>query len=122
MHGIAKLGPGSALDGALTEPGLGKFANASSGGDLDLVAIVGELVLDHLLDAVVVGSDYLTRRQEEIEILPIVFFELAPPEFGLGGTPTWFVVYCHGCLGEKVKNRNRERLSRASDFPNLPDI
>lgn len=109
MNGITELGPGSALDGAPAESGLGEFANASSGGDLDLVAVIVELVLDHLLDAVVVGSDYMTRRQEKIEILSIIFFELPPPKFRLGGTPTWLVVDCHGCLIETERVRNAIR-------------
>lgn len=75
------LGPGPALDGALAEAGLGELAYAGGCGDLDLVAVVVELVLDHLLYTVLIGADYLTRRQEEVEVLSVVLLQLPPSDF-----------------------------------------
>lgn len=81
MDGVAELGPGPALNGALAEAGLGEFAHAGGGGDLDLVAIVVELVLDHLLNPVLIGADHLARRQEEVEVFTVVLLQLAPSDF-----------------------------------------
>ncbi|KAI4384499.1 hypothetical protein MLD38_002647 [Melastoma candidum] len=65
VNGVAELRPAPPLDGTFAEPGLGELPDAGDGGDLDLVAVVVELVLDSLLDAVLVGTDHPRRREEE---------------------------------------------------------
>lgn len=97
VDGVAELGPRAALDGALAEAGIGEFPDSRGGDDLDLVAIVVELVLNHLLDPVIVGSDHLARRQEEGQVLSVVLLELSPPELSRLGRVLG--QRCHGCGG-----------------------
>jgi len=80
LDGVAELGPLAALDGAAGEAGLGELADAGGGGDLDLVAVVVEAVLDDPLEAVLVGPHDDARREEEVEVAAVVLFELAPPD------------------------------------------
>ena len=72
MNGVAELGPGATLDGALAEARVGELTRARGGGDLDLVALVVESVLHHLLDPVLVWPDHLPRRQQEVQVLRVV--------------------------------------------------
>lgn len=81
MNGVAELGPGTALDGPFAESGFGELSDPGRGSDLDLVAFIVELVLDHLLDPILVGSDHLTRWQQEIQVLSVVFVKFSPSEF-----------------------------------------
>ena len=46
------------------------------GGDLDLVAIVVEAVLNDLLEVVLVRPDDDTGREEEVEVAAVVLLEL----------------------------------------------
>jgi len=62
VNGVAELGPRATLDGALAEARVGELTRARGGGDLDLVALVVESVLHHLLDPVLVWPDHLPRR------------------------------------------------------------
>lgn len=78
MDGVAELGPVAALDGALTQAGVGELPDAGGGDDPDLVSVFLELVLDHLLDPVLVGANDLARRQEEVKVLAVVLVELSP--------------------------------------------
>lgn len=79
MDGVAELGPGAALDGAFAETRVGELARARGGGDLHLVPVLVELVLDHLLYPVLVGPYHLPRRQEEVQILSVVLLERPKP-------------------------------------------
>ena len=45
MHRVAELRPRSALDGLLAKPSICELASASGGCDLNLIAIVVEIVL-----------------------------------------------------------------------------
>ena len=78
LGGVAELGPRAALDGP---PRAAHLADPRGGGDLDLVALVVDVVLDHLLQAVGVGPDDDRRREEhaEVEVAAIVVEEIAPP-------------------------------------------
>lgn len=78
MHGVAELRPGAALHGPLTKSSVGEFPSPGRGCDLDLIAVLIELILYHLLDPVLVGPNHLLRRQEEVQILAVVLFELSP--------------------------------------------
>lgn len=80
-HGVAKLGPGAALERALAEAGAGELAHARGGGDLDLVPLVVEAVLNRALHPVLVGALDHARREEEVEVVPpVVLVELPPPQ------------------------------------------
>ena len=59
MHRVAELRPRSALDGLLAKPSICELASASGGCDLNLIAIVVELVLNHLLDLVLIRIDHM---------------------------------------------------------------
>ena len=60
VHRIAELRPRSALNGALAKPSICELASASGGCDLNLIVIIVELVLNHLLDPVLIGIDQLS--------------------------------------------------------------
>lgn len=79
VDGVTKLGPVPALNGPFAQARLRKFPHAGGGGDFGLVPVITELVLSDPLDTVLVGADHLPRRQQEVEILPIVLIELPPP-------------------------------------------
>ncbi|PQM38586.1 hypothetical protein Pyn_11645 [Prunus yedoensis var. nudiflora] len=59
MHGVAKLRPGAALHGPLTKSSVREFPSPGRGRDLDLIAVLIELVLYDLLDPVLVGPNHL---------------------------------------------------------------
>lgn len=80
VHGIAELGPGAALDGTLAEASFGELADARGCGNLNLVSVLTEFVLDHLLNPALVGADNLLRRQQEIQILAVFLVELSPSQ------------------------------------------
>ncbi|KAJ0833548.1 hypothetical protein HanPSC8_Chr15g0691701 [Helianthus annuus] len=63
MNRITKLGPTAPLEGPLAKPGLSELPDTCGGGDLDLVTIIIEFVLDHLLDPIAIGPDHLPRRE-----------------------------------------------------------
>ena len=86
--GIAELGPGAALDGVL---GAAHRAYLLGGGDLHLVALGVDPILDHLLDALGVGPDDDRRREEHAEVEVVVVQEIAPP-FGVV-----VLLLRHGC-------------------------
>ncbi|KAK7857525.1 hypothetical protein CFP56_017069 [Quercus suber] len=75
---VAELRPRSALDGALAKPRISELTSASGGCDLNLIAIVVELVLNHLLDPVLVGTDHLPWRQQKVQVLSVVLIQLSP--------------------------------------------
>lgn len=86
IDSVAELGPRAALDGAPGEARAREAAGAGGCGDLDLVALVVEAVLDHLQEAGRVGPEDDPRREEEVEVEVEVAFdvrELAPPELVL---------------------------------------
>ena len=100
--GVAELGPVAALDGRLGEARAGELADAGGGGDLHLVAVVVEAVLDRLLEPVLVGPDDDAGREEEVEVAPVVLLELAPSDLRRR----------HGCrwaLGFGVRRCGRRR-------------
>ncbi|WVZ14696.1 hypothetical protein V8G54_012262 [Vigna mungo] len=80
VDGVAELGPGATLDGTFAETGVGELTGARGGGDLDLVSVVVELVLNYFLDAVLVRAYDLSRREEEVQILAVILLQLAPPQ------------------------------------------
>lgn len=83
MDSVTELGPGAALYGALAEAGVSKFPSTRGSGDLNLVAVVIEPVLNDLLDPVLVGPDHLPRRQQEVQVLCIVLLQFPPSELRL---------------------------------------
>ncbi|KAF8396848.1 hypothetical protein HHK36_018483 [Tetracentron sinense] len=98
MNSITKLRPGASFYSSLTESSLGEFPNPSRSGNLNLVTVVVELVLDDLLNAVIVWSDNLTRWEKEIQILSVVFFELSPSKLV---RLWWILIHHHACRVEK---------------------
>lgn len=80
LHGVAELGPRAALDGALGEAGAGDLADAEGPGDLHLVPLVVEAILDHLLEPILVGPGDHARREQEVEVPLVVLLELPPPD------------------------------------------
>ena len=80
LDGVAELGPRAALDGAPGEAGVREAAGAGGGGNLVLVAVVVEAVLDHRPEAARVGLEDDPRREEGAEVVAAVVLELAPPE------------------------------------------
>ncbi|KAJ1414540.1 putative OTU domain-containing protein 3 [Sesbania bispinosa] len=64
------LGQERAFDGAFAESGVGKLAGASGCGDLDLVAVIVEFVLNNLLNAVFVWTYDLARWQRKSRSSP----------------------------------------------------
>jgi len=76
LDGVAELGLRAALDGAPGEAGVREAAGAGGGGNLVLVAVVVEAVLDHRPEA---ARDNL-RRKEGAEVVAVVLLELDQPE------------------------------------------
>jgi hypothetical protein len=58
-----------------------RLSQLGRGCNLELVPLVVESVLDHLLDPVLVGPLDDARRDEAVQIAAVIFIELAPPEF-----------------------------------------
>ena len=80
LDGVAELGLRAALDGAPGEAGVREAAGAGGGGNLVLVAVVVEAVLDHRPEAARVGPEDDPRWEEGAEVVAAVVLELAPPE------------------------------------------
>lgn len=106
VHGVAELGPRAPLDDApAAEAHTHELAgDGGRGGDLNLVSGDVEAVLDHLLGAVLVGSDDDPRREEEAGATAVVFLKLSPPYLPLLQQRRRFL---HG---------SRRRLLRALGF------
>lgn len=99
MSGGAELGPGTSLDGALVEAGPGDLADAGDGGDLHLLAVLVELVLDDPLRAALVGADDLRGREQVAEVVGVVLLQLSPSDLRR----------CRRCHGHR-RRAGRRRL------------
>jgi hypothetical protein len=61
-----------------SEQSCGRHWWSCRGSDVGLVVFIIDAVLNHLLELIRFGIDDHTRREEEVEVAPVVVLELTP--------------------------------------------
>ncbi|MFS7917463.1 hypothetical protein Hanom_Chr03g00189361 [Helianthus anomalus] len=100
MNSITKLSPRPPLHCALAEPRIRKLTHTRGGSYLNPVTLVIKLVLNHLLQTVLIRSNHLFRRQQEVVITSVIFFFQFAPSRLLSRCK---IINRHGCCkSEKI--------------------